>query len=66
MIKIREIEKVISNLPPKDLVAFRRWFEKFEAAQWDIQFKADVKSGKLDAIANKALEDFQKGKCKEL
>ena len=32
MIKIREIEKTISGLPPKKLAAFRRWFQKFDPA----------------------------------
>ena len=32
MIKIREIEKAISELPPPKLASFRRWFEKFDPA----------------------------------
>ena len=32
MIKIRDIEKNISDLPPRKLAAFRRWFEKFDPA----------------------------------
>ena len=62
MIKIREIEKVISSLPPKELTAFRKWFTKFDSEQWDKQFESDVKAGKLDKLANKAVEDFKKGK----
>ena len=66
MIKIREIEKAIVDLPPKQFSAFRAWFDKFDAVRWDRQFEANVYSGKLDALANKALGDFKKGKCKEL
>ena len=66
MIKIRDIEKVISSLPPKELSLFRQCYEKFDAKAWDKQFEADVKSGKLDAIAGKAVQDFRKGTCKEL
>ena len=61
-----EIEKAVSHLPRKDLAKFRSWFEKFDAVRWDKQMEEDVKAGKLDIIANKALEDFKKGKCKEL
>lgn len=66
MIKIRDIEKNITDLPPKKLAEFRRWYEKFDAVQWDKQFENDVHVGKLDAAANKALRDFKNGKCKEL
>lgn len=30
MIKIREIAKTISHLPPKELARFRAWFTKFD------------------------------------
>ncbi len=66
MIKIRDIEKNITDLPPQKLAEFRRWYEKFDAAQWDKQFENDVHGGKLDAAANKAFRDFKNGKCKEL
>jgi len=33
---------------------------------WDKQFAENVKSGRVDKIAEKALEDYKKGKCKEL
>ncbi|GEM_PF-4402651 len=36
MIKIREIEKTISKLPPQKFAAFRRWFEKFDATYQEI------------------------------
>ncbi len=66
MIKVREIEKAVSNLPAKDLVVFRGWFQKFDAYRWDQQFEEDARSGKLDRLAHKALIDFKKGNCKEL
>ena len=55
MIKIREIEKAVSSLPAKDLVAFRGWFQKFDATKWDRQFENDARSGKLDRLAHKAM-----------
>ena len=66
MIKIREIEEVISKLPPQKLAKFRTWYERFDAVRWDKQFEGDVKMGKLDATANRALKDFKKGNFKEL
>ena len=66
MTTIIEIEKAISTLPPEGLAQFRAWFEEFDAAVWDRQFEEDVVSGKLDAIADKAISDFKNGNFKEL
>lgn len=66
MTTITEIEKAISNLPPEEIAKFRAWFEEFDAAVWDRQFEEDVVSGKLDAIADKAMSDFKNGNFKEL
>lgn len=66
MIKIRDLEKAVSSLPPEDLAEFRKWFQKYDALRWDKQFESDAKSGKLDRLANKAVADFKKGKYKEL
>lgn len=63
---IRHIEQVIAKLPLKQLAVFRAWFHKFDARIWDQQFEKDVKEGKLDPIADKAIEDFKKGRCREL
>ena len=66
MIKIREIEQAISHLPPKKFSDFRRWFNKLDATRWDSQLEKDVKTGKLDGLAAKALRDLKEDKCKEL
>jgi uncharacterized protein YcbX len=63
---IQELERAVTQLPPKDLARFRAWFEEFDAQVWDRQFEADAKSSKLDRIAEKALLDYRAGKAKEL
>ena len=63
---IHEIEQAIRQLSPKDLARFRQWFEEFDAQNWDKQFEADAKSGKLDKIAEKALNEYHAGEAKEL
>lgn len=62
MSNIKDIEKAVSNLKEKELTEFRAWFEEFDARAWDKQFSEDVTSGKLDKIAEKAIEDYKKGK----
>ena len=62
MATVQEIEKEVSNLSREELTEFRAWFEEFDAAIWDKQFEADVRSGKLDTLAEEAIKDFKKGK----
>ena len=66
MTQVQKIEKEITHLPPRELAKLRTWFEEFDAEIWDRQFEEDVKAGKLDFFAEKAREDFKKGRVKEL
>jgi hypothetical protein len=66
MVTIKELEKAILDLPSDKLAKFRAWFESFDAVRWDNQVDEDVKSGKLDRVAEKAIKDYGKGKAKPL
>lgn len=66
MNNIEEIKQAVTHLPPKDLAAFRRWYHEYEASIWDKQFEEDAKSGKLDFLAQQAVNDLKSGKCKDL
>ena len=63
---LSEIEQAISQLSASELSRFREWFEKFDAQNWDQQFEADVKAGKLDKIADRAIAEYRAGNCQEL
>lgn len=63
---VEEIEIAISGLSAKDLAAFRRWFAEFDAASWDRQFEQDVAAGRLDGLAEEALQDLREGRTTEL
>ncbi|MFP4122310.1 hypothetical protein [Coleofasciculus sp.] len=63
---LREIELAVSQLSDEDLVKFRTWFAEFDAINWDRQLETDVAAGRLDALADKALQDLRKGKCTDL
>ena len=56
------LERQVEQLNPKELAEFRNWFLEFEADAWDRQIEQDVKAGKLDALARKALEDHAAGR----
>ena len=66
MITVKELEKAVIDLPSDKLAEFRAWFESFDAEQWDNQFEGDVKSGKLDRVAETAIKDYGKGNVKPL
>lgn len=66
MSTLQEIEAAVSQLKAEDLAAFRAWFAEFDARAWDLQFEQDVKSGRLDKLAEEALEDLREGRCTEL
>jgi hypothetical protein len=66
MTTLEDIEKAIAELPIEQLRRFRAWFEQFEAEHFDQAIERDAKSGKLDRLAEQALEDFQAGRAREL
>ncbi len=66
MSKVKDIENQVKELSPEELAAFRQWFARFDAEAWDQQFEADVKAGKLDTLAQRALKDHAAGRSTEL
>ena len=63
---VQELQAAVSQLSAQELARFREWFEEFEAKMWDEQFEKDVKSGKLDHLAERAIADLRAGNCREL
>ena len=63
MSSVNEIEEAVLRLTPAELDAFRTWFAEFDAAGWDRQMEDDVAAGRLDALADEALEDLRAGRC---
>ena len=66
MTTIEEIEQALRRLSPEDLAAFRAWFVQFDAEAWDRQLENDVAAGRLDTLADEALQDFRNGRCNEM
>jgi hypothetical protein len=66
MSKVEALEEEVRKLSPEELVAFRKWFEEFDAQTWDRQIEADALAGKLDALAEEALKDYQAGRTTPL
>ena len=66
MTKVQALERGVESLSRDELVAFRRWFEAYDAEAWDRQFEQDVRAGKLDALAEEALKEYEAGECTDL
>lgn len=66
MDSVKAIESAVEQLGRDELASFREWFLAFEAAQWDAQIEEDVAQGKLDALADAAIEEFKHGRTKAL
>jgi hypothetical protein len=64
MTTVDDIEKAVAELPPKELAAFRAWFEAFEAVRFDEAMERDAAAGKLDRLAVEALMDYREGRSR--
>ena len=62
---VKDIEDAIKQLPQEQLREFRAWYEKFDSDAWDKQIERDVLTGKLDALADTAIEAHKSGKSTE-
>lgn len=60
--KIKRREQEIRALSADELSELRRWFIEYDAEAWDREIEADVKSGKLDRLAEEALRDHAEGR----
>ena len=63
---LSDLENAVAKLAPDDLARFRAWFDAFDAARFDEKIERDAKSGKLDRLADAALDDLLKGRAREL
>jgi hypothetical protein len=66
MSQVEMLEQTVKQLSPDELAAFRSWFVEFDAAEWDRQIEMDSKAGKLDRLAQSAIEEHQAGKTKRM
>lgn len=66
MTKIETLEMQIEQLSPQELRAFRRWFAEFDAELWDQELERDVVGGKLDRLADAAVEAHKRGEGRDI
>lgn len=60
--KVEKIEDEVRSLSAEELAAFREWFREIDADAWDREIESDALSGRLDALASRALDAHRAGK----
>ena len=63
---LQDIQTAVSQLSAQQLAAFRAWFAEFDAELWDRELERDVAAGRLDALAEEALQALREGQCTDL
>jgi len=63
---ITEIKKFIKNLSDEEFNSFADWFQKLDEERWDRELEKDIAEGRLDDIAQEALNEYNSKKCTEL
>jgi hypothetical protein len=66
MTTVQIVENEVEKLSPTELSEFRLWFAEFDSDVWDSQIEADAASGKLDAFAEEAIDEYISGKAREI
>jgi hypothetical protein len=59
MSKVEEIEQAIDKLSPAELAEIRAWL-------WDRDIERDSAAGRLDHLAEEALNEYRSGKARRL
>ena len=63
---VEQIEAAILQLPPDEFRHLQEWFFELDEQRWDEQLKQDVADGKLEALAQEAIADFEAGQYRQL
>lgn len=62
MSKLESLKQEIRKLSPQELAELVTWLQEYDAELWDRQFEEDVRAGRLDRLAKKALESYHAGR----
>jgi hypothetical protein len=57
MRRLEDLKRQVQGLSPEELAEFRTWFLEWDWATWDEQLERDVRDGRLDRMADKAVRD---------
>ena len=63
---VESITAAISQLPPEQVARIRDWLNEQAEAAWDAQIERDERTGRLDALADRALAQHRAGQTRPL
>ncbi len=66
MTTVEKLEQEVQRLSHSELAVFRKWFQEYDAEKWDQQIEEDIRTGRLDRLAEEALAAHKAGRTKEL
>jgi hypothetical protein len=66
MSTVSEIENALQILPIDQAREVAEWLQNYLDEKWDRQIDEDIASGRLDKLADKALQDYHAGRVKPL
>lgn len=66
MSTVAEIENALQTLPVDDARKVADWLQHYLDEKWDKQIDADIAAGRLDKLADQALDDYRAGRVKPL
>jgi len=64
--EVESLQEQVRALSQPELAQFRMWFLEHDWADWDAQLEQDVRDGRLDTLADRALRDHASGKTSAL
>lgn len=65
MSNLEQIEAAILSLPSNEFEKLKLWFLDLDYERWDAQIEQDIEDGKLEALAQEAIAEFEAGHCRE-
>jgi len=63
---VDELKKAVVRLSKKDRAKFFAWIGEISAEEWDRRVETDIKAGKFDKLAQKAIADHKAGLSRKL
>ena len=66
MLTLEQIESAILQLTPDDFQKLLEWFADLDYQRWDEQLEKDIADGKLVALAQEAIAEFEAGHCRAI
>ena len=66
MMKVTELQRAILDLSEDEYAELIRWLRDQDWERWEQEFDRDVRAGRLDALADEALEAKAKGQLEAL